>query len=38
MNKILILLYLLRCDLRTDLSDRSTLDLGRRLACPDGIP
>ena len=25
-------------DLRTDLSDRSTLDLGRRLACPDGIP
>ena len=37
-NKILILLYLLRCNLRTDLSDRSTLDLGRRLAGSDGIP
>ena len=32
-NKILILLYLLRCNL-TDLSDRSTLDLGAAAGWP----
>ncbi len=34
-TKFLILLYLLRSDLRSCLSDRGTLDLGRRLACTD---
>ena len=34
----LILLCVLRSDLRFDLSDRSSLDLGRRLAFTDRIP
>ncbi len=37
-NKIPFLLYLLRSDLRSCLSDRGTLDLGRRLACTARIP
>ena len=37
-NKVPFLLCILRYHLRSDLSDRGTLDLGRRLACPDGIP
>ena len=35
---VLILLYLLRCDLRIDLSHRSSLDLGRRLAGTAWLP
>ena len=37
-NEVLILLYLLRCDLRIDLSHRSSLDLGRRLAGTAWLP
>ena len=37
-NQVLILLYLFRSDLRTDLSHRSTLDLGRRLAVTAWLP
>ena len=37
-TKFSILLYLFRSDLRTDLSHRSTLDLGRRLAVTAWLP
>lgn len=37
-TQVLILLYLLRCDLRIDLSHRSSLDLGRRLAGTAWLP
>ena len=37
-NKILILLYLFSCYFSYCISDRSTLDLGRRMACKFRLP